>query len=145
LVLDDDPDSLNVLSWVLERNYTVVKTDTADHAIEICQNFKDQISLIVADVFLRSPVSGTRVAIDARVCCKDVPILLTSGTPVEGWRDCDFENFKKLMSGRLDFLLKPFTAQVLVRKVEVLLNGDWLATEAQTLYEDAEAYRRSLG
>src|SRR3954469_22171656 len=52
LVLDDDHDSLNVLHWVLERHYTVVKTVTADHAIDVCQNPNDQISLIVADILL---------------------------------------------------------------------------------------------
>jgi len=140
--VDDDPDSLNVLNWVLERHYTVIKTVTADHAIDVCQNPKDQISLIVADILLRSPVSGTQVCLEARSCYPGVAILLTSGTPLEGWRDVDFENYKRLMSGRVDFLLKPFTAQRLVRKVETLLNGNWSTAEAQALYEDAEAYRR---
>ena len=142
LVLEDDQDSLNVLNWVLERHYTVIKTVTADHAIDVCQNPKDQISLIVADILLRSPVSGTQVCLEARSCYPGVAILLTSGTPLEGWRDVDFENYKRLMSGRVDFLLKPFTAQRLVRKVETLLNGNWSTAEAQALYEDAEAYRR---
>jgi len=142
-VLDDDQDSLNVLHWVLERHYTVVKTDNADHAIDVCQNPKDQISLIVADILLRSPVSGTQVCLEARSCYPGIPILLTSGTPPEGWREVDFENFKVLMSGRVDFLQKPFTASTLESKIEKLLNGGWSTAEVQALYEDAEAYRRT--
>ena len=139
--MDDDPDSLNVLNWVLERHYTVIKTVTADHAIDVCQNPKDQISLIVADILLRSPVSGTQVCLEARSCYPGIPILLTSGTPLEGWQEVDFENFKVLMSGRVDFLQKPFTASTLESKIERLLNGDWSAIEAQALYENAASYR----
>ena len=142
-MLEDDQDSLNALHWVLERHYTVVKTNNADHAIDVCQNPKDQISLIVADILLNSPVSGTQVCLEARSCCHDVPILLTSGTPLEGWREVDFENFKVLMSGRVDFLQKPFTASTLESKIEKLLNGGWSTAEVQALYEDAEAYRRT--
>ena len=143
LVLDDSSDSLNVFHWILERYYNVLKTKTADEAINLCHEHNDSISLIVADILLGSPLSGTQVALEARVYCPDISILFTSGTPLEGWHDTDFENFKTLMSGRVDFLQKPFTAQALVRKVERLLNGDWSVAEMQPLFEEAEDYRRS--
>ena len=125
------------------ERYQQQETDTADHAIDVCQSLKDQISLIVADILLRSPVSGTQVCLEARSCYPGIPILLTSGTPLEGWQEVDFENFKVLMSGRVDFLQKPFTASILESKIEKLLNGGWSTAEVQSLYEDAEAYRRT--
>ena len=140
-MLDDDPDSGNVLCWVIERSYRVLRASTADEAVDFWHEHNGSIGLIVADIFLSSPVSGTQVAIQVRESSPHVAVLFTSGTPLEGWRDVDFENFKNLMSGRVDFLQKPFTAQALVRKVDALLNGDWSAIEAQALYENATSYR----
>src|SRR5206468_3155776 len=85
LVVDDNSASLNVFYWVLERRYNVLKAETANEAIALCQQHQHQLHLILADVFLRSPISGTQVGLEARTFCPDAAILLTSGTPIEGW------------------------------------------------------------
>src|SRR5205823_15048850 len=66
LVLDDDPDSGNVLCWVIERSYRVLRASTADEAVDFWHEHNGSIGLIVADIFLSSPVSGTQVAIQVR-------------------------------------------------------------------------------
>ena len=142
LILDDDPTSLNVLFWVLERHYRVLQTSDADDAIELCQHHIEHIGLIVADIVLRS-LSGTQVAVRVRKFCPNIPILFTSGTPLEGWREDDFGNLETLISSRVDFIQKPFTAKTLVSKVENLLNGDSARADIQALFEQADTYRRT--
>jgi CheY-like chemotaxis protein len=122
-VLDDNLDSINVFRWVLERHYNVLATETAADAIALCRQHREHLNLIVADVPLQSTLSGTEVGLEVRTFLPDVPILLTSGTPIEGWHVDDFSNLKTLMSGRVDFIQKPFTAQTLVSKIEKLLIG----------------------
>src|SRR5207253_3924071 len=104
--------------------YRILKSESADEAMKLSQEHKENLSLIVADILLRSDVSGTQVGLRVRESCPDMPILFTSGTPLEGWSDADFANLKTLMLGRVDFLQKPFTVETLVSKVENLLNRD---------------------
>ena len=141
LVLDDDPSSLNVLTWVLERQYRILRTDTVEEAIRLCQDHHERISLIVADVVLHSPVSGTQVAVEIRRSCLNVPILLTSGTPLEGWQEQDFGDLRSMMGTPVDFLQKPFAAQQLLHKVENLLSAPAAPAKMQTLFEEAQKYR----
>ena len=144
LVLDDNSDSLNVFYWVLEPYYNVLKTETADEAISLCYEHKEIICLLVADIVLRSAVSGIQVGLRVRESCPNIPILLTSGTPIEGWREHDLAQLKTLMSGRIDFLQKPFTVQMLICKVENLLNGAFSTSEIERLFEEVEVHRRGL-
>jgi DNA-binding response OmpR family regulator len=142
LILDDDSGSLNVLYWVLERNYRLLKAQNSEEAILLCQEHKETISLIVADLVLNSPISGTEVGLRVRESCPDVPILFTSGRPLEAWRDGDFVNLKTLMSGRVGFLPKPFTAQALRSRVADLFNGA-SSSDIETMFHEAEKYRQA--
>jgi len=145
LVLDDNLDSIKVLRSVLERHYNVLTTQTADTAIALCRQHREHINLIVADVLLRSSsLSGTQVGVEVRPLFSDVAILFTSGTPIEGWNVDDFSNFNTLMSGRVDFIQKPFTAHTLEDKVEKLLNGIFPASEIKALLAEAQACRSGL-
>jgi DNA-binding NtrC family response regulator len=141
LILDDDSHSINVLQWVLERKYRILTAETADAAISLFHQHKAHVSLIISDVVLRSPLSGTEVGLRVRESYPDLPILFTSGTPLEGWKDADFTNLKALGS-YYDFLQKPFTVGTLVSKVDNLLNGASAAADMQALLEHAETYRR---
>ena len=141
LVLDDDSGSLNVLHWILERSYKVLKTGSAEEAVRLCREHGRNIHLIVADVILRSSMSGTEVCREVRKGCPDIPILFSSGTPIEGWPEYDFDNLRILMSGRVNFLQKPFTPNALVSKVTNLLDGA-SSSEMQRMFGEAETFRK---
>src|SRR5947209_7551907 len=79
IVLDDDPTSRKVFYWILERTHRVVTAATGDEAISLCQEQRENIGLLVADVCLRSAVSGIQVAVRVRESCPDIAICLTSG------------------------------------------------------------------
>jgi CheY-like chemotaxis protein len=86
LIIEDDPTSAKAVSLVLERNrFQVSIAATPDEALAFCTEIK--LDLIVAEIILRAPLSGTEVACQLRQSCPDIPVLLVSGTPLEGWSD----------------------------------------------------------
>jgi CheY-like chemotaxis protein len=142
LVLEDDPTAAKVLRWMLEmKGYIAVETSTAADAISVCRQTGD-IDLLIAEVFL-STLSGTVAALRLRGGCPGLPILFVSGTPLEGWREQDFANLRKLMAGRVDFLLKPFTPDTLVRRIDALLDPESPAEDFHRAVWQAELFRES--
>ena len=143
LILEDDRWSRSVLNAILERSYRVTLTDSSEDAIRICLN--EPPDLLVADNLLRSATSGVQTVCRVHELWPKLPFLIVSGTPPEGWHDDDFQCFGRLvMSARLGYLDKPFTAAELTAKVSDLMNADWNPKGIQLLYERA-AMHRPLG
>ncbi|HXS98033.1 MAG TPA: response regulator [Candidatus Limnocylindrales bacterium] len=142
-VIDDDATTRKVLQWILERQgYTVVAVANADEALAVCSEPKLAVAPLIVDVRLRSEATGIDIAVAVRERFGDVPVLVTSGTPPEGWTERDFAGFKTLL-GNADFIPKPFTASALVEKLTGLLNGT-SAESALRLYNSAELHRSGL-
>ena len=81
---------------------------------------------MVSDIVLHAPFSGTELTVALRGVCPSVPVLLVSGTPVEGWSDNDLSQLGALAAGPVEFLMKPFTAEDVHRSLamaEDLLRG----------------------
>lgn len=120
LLIDDEVASLTVVGHIMEHDgFNVVSTTTPDEAVRYCRFLK--VDLLIADIILASATSGIDVALLIREHCPDVPVLLISGTPVDGWSENDLGNIAELLPGRIDFLAKPFTARTLVALVSKLM------------------------
>jgi len=124
LVIDDDQTTSQVIGDVLERNgHTAVSPDKPWEAARLLSD--GGIDVIVADVFIRSLISSVQIVLALRQVSSEIPVLFISGTPLEGWSDRDFAGLEALMPGRLEFLLKPFTAKALVNSVSELLEPNY--------------------
>lgn len=107
LVVDCEPISRTVFVKMLERSgYEVLEAANASDAIKICRDGRHHIDLLIAE-FLLPDSKGTDLASEIRNHCRDVPILLTSGTPLDRWSEVHRVRFSELGS-RTDFLPKPF-------------------------------------
>jgi CheY-like chemotaxis protein len=143
LVLDDRPESLFVLKAIFEnRQYgAVVAVSDPNEAIRVC-NEPPSIDLFVCDVVLRSSMTGVETAVRLHEQCP-VPILLTSGTGLEGWHDDDHDSLRKLLPHRVDFIQKPFTADQLMAAVDMLMNRTSTSPEFIAMFQLAVANRQS--
>ena len=74
---------LQVIDDVLKRNgHTAVNTDKPWEAARL---FSDGgIDVIVADVFIHSLTSSVQIVLALRQMSSEIPVLLISGTPLEG-------------------------------------------------------------
>lgn len=140
LLVDDDLVSVSAIAHILgHHQYSVVSTDSAEEAFRHCREL--HIDLVIADVLLRSPITGTELAIAIRQQCPAVPLLFISGTPLAGWSARDFANVETLLPGRVEFLMKPFTADALVDAVSRLLNDSYSEVPIRSALADAAALR----
>lgn len=143
-ILDDDSTTRKVLQWVLERDgYAVVSVTDAEETIGLCHEPRLGVCALIADVRLRTEITGIDIAIKIRKEIPDLPVLITSGTPPEGWTQKDFANFKILLAGRADFLAKPFTAGALTEKMAALVSGR-PASGIVEIYKTAELHRNGI-
>ena len=141
LVIEDDVSSVNVLTHVLERRgYRVLTATEGDDAARFCADFK--VDVVVCDLILRAAYSGTDVARRLRQTCSEVPVLFVSGTPLEGWSAHDFANVEALLPGRVEFLMKPFTADALVDAISRLLASGWSDSGIRSTLEGAKRMRQ---
>jgi CheY-like chemotaxis protein len=141
LVIEDDSTSADVVSHVLQREgCTVLTTTEPEEAYRFAKDLK--IDVVICDVVLRTAVTGTDVALAIRRSYPEIPILFVSGTAFEGWPDADFANLEALLvTGRTDFMMKPFTAQALVRSISRLLQPSFANTSIRSELDSAREFR----
>jgi DNA-binding response OmpR family regulator len=141
LVIEDDSISASVVAHVLERKgYTTLSTVDPKEATRLCREFK--IDVIIADLLLHSPFSGTDVALTVRRECEQIPVLFVSGTPLEGWSESDLSNIEALLPGRVEFLMKPFTAADLLTAVAKLLHRSYSELDIRSAVQLAKSFRQ---
>jgi DNA-binding response OmpR family regulator len=141
LILDDQPESLRVFGWVLEsRHFRVITTEDVETAVGHCS--AGPIDLLISDVQLRSKLSGTDAAQLVHDSCPDIPILFSSGTPLEDWPAHDFDKLRALAACRVDFLPKPFSIEALMIKVESLMGASGPLPGFLDSLDRAEKHRR---
>ena len=100
-----------------ENSANVIEAANMDEALVVCR--EETVDLLIAEFMLRDGF-GTDLAKKVREHCPDVPVLLTSGTPLDGWPDAHRKRFDELGFGA-DFLPKPFYISKLGSKVAHLL------------------------
>ena len=121
LVLEDEPINLKVIALALRRaGYHVLEAADGNAAIQVCNENRKPINLLVADVQVPG-ISGTVVALELLSLWPEIAILFTSGTPVIDWAPRDLAGLDHLSDAAVDFLEKPFSPLTLGNKVRQLL------------------------
>lgn len=109
LIVEDDPDLREALSDTLELSgYPVCTADEGRSALEILQ--RESIGMIVSDVQMQ-PMDGHTLLREIRHTYPELPVLLmTAYGSIE-------KAVMAMHDGAVDYLVKPFEAEVLVSKV----------------------------
>lgn len=115
LIVDDNPDNLFTLKALLElNNFTVETALSGEEALKII--LKKECSLIILDVQMPG-MDGYEVAesISGYSKSKDIPIIFLSAVNTE-------KKFisKGYASGAVDYMTKPFDADIMMLKVKTL-------------------------
>ena len=122
LLLDDESTLLKLLGSVLSRQYNVIKVGTAEQAVGSFIEHHRQVDLLVADLSLAKS-SGILVALLLRSVIPGLPIILTSGYPVNSWSQRDSADLDRLGSNSVVILQKPFSSQALLKTIRALMGG----------------------
>jgi two-component system cell cycle sensor histidine kinase/response regulator CckA len=124
LVLDDEPNNLNIISLLLRaRGFDVLEASSGEEAIKVSNNHFGPIPLVVADLQLGTS-SGADVAVELIDFRPEMSVLFTSGTPLNGWGNRDRHVFDSFPPNAVDFLEKPFCERSLREKVCRLLQRE---------------------
>ena len=122
LLLEDEPIVLTVFRKALENTgFTVLVAERSEAAHRWSNDPRVQIDVIVADLVLPGP-SGTDAVLNIRASRPEIPVLFTSGTPIEFWPAADLRNLSWLPNDSYSFLQKPFTVQAFIKSVQDLLS-----------------------
>jgi CheY-like chemotaxis protein len=119
LVLEDEPIIMELLRRMLTP-YTVIEANTAEQALRLFIDHGRQVDLLVADVTLPTS-SGIEVALLLRSESPNLPVLLTSGCPLDFWSDRNTADLGRLGSGSVVVVDKPFQLHVLANAVRSLI------------------------
>ena len=133
LVLDDQLALLKLLAALLGKQYDVIEATTAEQALRLFTEHGRHVDLLVADVTL--PISsGIQVALLLRSEVPDLPVILTSGYPVDSWCTRDSADLKRLGPLSVTIMQKPFQADELSNSVSELIGS--VASEAANCPSD---------
>lgn len=110
LLVEDDPGTREVTRRLLARQgYTVIESDTADHALQVIERDRARVQLVLTDVMMPG-MNGLDLARLAAVRWPDLPLLLMSG-----YSDAEFGDLAG--TSRFTLLEKPFTSTTLLGAV----------------------------
>jgi two-component system, cell cycle sensor histidine kinase and response regulator CckA len=117
LLVEDDPAVRALVHTTLgRRGYRVLDADGPDRAFRLCCEHGEAIDLVLSDVVMPG-MSGVDLVARAAAVQPRVRALLMSGYPDEAVVR------HGLIDGAVAFIGKPFTAEVLARKVRDVLDG----------------------
>lgn len=141
LVVDDDAMNLRIAERILMRNYTVSCVDSGVKALSFLQNRLP--NLILLDLHMPD-MDGFVVMNQLREDEKyrDIPVIFLTA---DNDRDTEIRCFKE---GALDFITKPFVAEIMIQRVHRILEHDRLQKNLQQEVEKqtfkAEERRRKV-
>jgi len=116
LLVDDEEMIIDVGSQLLEKlGYTVLEARGGKEAIQIYQENKDNIDMIILDMIMPD-IGGSEAYDKIKIIDPEVKVLLSSGYSVEG------QATEILEKGCNGFIQKPFNLKSLSRKIREVLN-----------------------
>jgi two-component system cell cycle sensor histidine kinase/response regulator CckA len=118
LVVEDEPSVLNLIMRVLsDAGYKLSEAASCEEALAVTRDWEQGPDLLLTDVVLPGPQGGRALAELMQERYSGLPVLFMSGYPQPAI----------VHAGRLDegiqFLQKPFTPDVLIRKVSEVLDA----------------------
>ena len=121
LVVEDQAEVRGLTTRILEaRGYTVLAADNAHAALQLAERYVKRIDLLLTDVVMPG-VNGRELALRLASERRDIKVLFVSGYTGEAIRQ------HGLLELEASFLQKPFTPDVLARRVRDVLDGAALA------------------
>jgi two-component system, cell cycle sensor histidine kinase and response regulator CckA len=113
LLVDDEPDLLDLLREVLEMSgNTVLSAASGMEALQVWEKNSAQITLLVADLTLPSGTTGVELAKKLQALKPELKVIYTSG------HDRATVTEKYSLPPEAMFLKKPFNPDTLTRAVE---------------------------
>lgn len=110
LAVDDSNTDLRIVKKILSSEYKVLVTDNPNSALSLLQ--KGRIDLVLMDIYMPG-LDGITLCerIKRNAMSNTIPIIICSAAPTQ-------ENvIKAIRAGAIDFLVKPFTRQKLIEKI----------------------------
>ena len=109
LVVDDEPFARQTLSeWLREMDFHVFEAESGRQAMETIR--RDEPDIVISDVVMPG-MDGIQLLREAKAVKADIPFLMISGYPSNSTA------LNAMKHGASDFLPKPFTPEVLTRRV----------------------------
>ena len=128
LIVEDDITIRELLSYNLKKKYKILEANSAEEAIDVCDN--NNIHLILLDWMLpeMSGLSFLRT-IKKQKNNLDIPVIFVTA------REDEKDKIAGLTSGADDYITKPFSHLELLARVEAVLKRTY-----QNLYSDNLSY-----
>lgn len=118
MVVEDEADLRDMAKSIFERKgYRVLVADNGESAIKICDEYKDEIRLIILDMILPD-INGALVCQEIRAKGCKSKIILTSGYT----NNSTINNMFK--QGIESFVPKPWDLPELIKETKRILKGD---------------------
>jgi putative two-component system response regulator len=114
LVVDDDNLNLKMAEFILKNNYEVLCVQSGEKALELLS--QEHIDLILLDLHMPG-LDGLEVFERIKLAdkTKDIPVIFLTA---DSERETEIEIFK---AGAMDYIQKPFLAEVVVRRIGRIL------------------------
>jgi CheY-like chemotaxis protein len=117
MIVDDDIQVIELAKRVLERNgYTVILAQTGGEAIEVYNNKKDAINLILLD-YIMPGLSGKETFEELKKINPEVKVIISTGYSMSIHSD------DLLKLGVKGLLQKPFAVTELLKEINDVLNA----------------------
>lgn len=132
LIIDDDPDILELLKYNLSREgYKVTCVDTGEKGLKILKTKTPD--LIILDIMLPG-MDGIDIikTITSNYKTRDIPVIILSAKTDET------DIIIGIELGAADYVTKPFSVKVLIAKVKALLRGSVYDDGVTDPYQDIQ-------
>ena len=115
ILIADDEQKIRKLVCDFLRNvgYETLEAEDGDEAFALFQKHEDDIDLVILDIMMPG-LNGWEVCKEIRGL-SDVPVIMLTA------RSEEFDELLGYESGADDYVTKPFSPTILVKKVEALL------------------------
>lgn len=131
IIADDELRIRRLVSDFLKQaGYNVIEAENGDEAFELFEKHKQSLSLIILDIMMPG-LNGWEVTKKIRETSNIPVIILTA-------RSEEFDELMGYESGADDYVTKPFSPSVLVKRVEALLrrSGKKINGEAEKKFNN---------
>lgn len=115
LVVEDDQDVREfAVTALTDAGYQVLEAENGERGLDLF-NGPEHVDLVFSDVVMPGGLSGPELAQKVRHIRSDIPVLLASGYAEQIIKK------RVQIEGNADFLMKPYVADDLIRRVDKLL------------------------
>lgn len=117
LVVEDNPLNRGLLCQILASDYDVLEAENGQEALDILQQYKEGISLILLDIVMPVMDGYTFLSImKADPAYSSIPVIVTTQN------DGESDEVAALSHGASDFVAKPYRPQIILHRVASIIN-----------------------